>query len=155
MTTTASEAPAVTAARPGGGTAGQGAPAMVTVRQQAAEDAGLRCRVLVDAGVWDDCVTWTGADSARKGITLDEGARQDDLLYPAACALQRDSADGSGAGRPGALPFTVERVPRATAGRQAGKVTLSVTAGRGPRGTVTVTIGPAPADGDPTGGGAR
>lgn len=122
---------------------------MVAVPQQAAEEAGLRCRVLVDAGVWDDCVTWTGQDSARKGITLDEGARQDDLLYPAACALQRDSAGGSGAGRPGALPFTVERVPRTGPGREARRVTLTVTAARGPRG-ITVTIAPA---GDGAGGG--
>jgi hypothetical protein len=125
---------------------------MVAVPQQAAEEAGLRCRVLVDAGVWDDCVTWTGQDSARKGITLDEGARQDDLLYPAACALQRDSAGGSGAGRPGALPFTVERVPRTGPGREARRVTLTVTAARGPRG-ITVTIAPAPAGAG--GGGAR
>ena len=36
----------------------------MTVPQQAAQEAGLRCRVLVDAGVWDDCVTWTAQDSA-------------------------------------------------------------------------------------------
>ena len=134
--------------------AGRGAVPVVTVPQEAAQEAGLRCRVLVDAGVWDDCVTWTGQDSARKGITLDEGARQDDLLYPAACALQRDSADGGGAGRPGALPFTVERVPRTGPGREAGKVTLTVTAARGPRG-ITVTIAPAPAGCGAAGGGAR
>jgi hypothetical protein len=115
---------------------------MVTVPQQAAQEAGLRCRVLVDARVWDDCVTWTQEDSARKGIEQDEGARQDDLLYPAACALQRDSAEGSGAGRPGALPFTVERVPRTGPSREARKVTLTVTAARSPRG-ITVTIAPA------------
>ena len=127
---------------------------MVVVPPQAAQEAGLRCRVLVDAGVWDDCVTWTGQDSARTGITLDEGARQDDLLYPAACALQRDSAQGGGAGRPGALPFTVDRVPRTGPGRQARKVTLTVTAARGPRG-ITVTIAPAPAGDGRDGGGAR
>lgn len=132
--------------------AGRGAPAMVTVPPEAAREAGLRCsRVLVDTGVWDDCVTWTSQDSARTGITLDERARQDDLLYPAACALQRDSADGSGAGRPGALPFIVDRVPRTGPGREAGKVTLTVTATRGPRG-ITVTIAPA---GNSTMGGAR
>jgi hypothetical protein len=124
--------------------AARGTAPLVTVPPEAAQEAGLRCRVLVDAGVWDDCVTWTDQDSARKGITLDEGARQDDLLYPAACALQRDSAEGSGAGRPGALPFTVERVPRTGPGREAHKVTLTVTAARGPRG-ITVTIAPAPA----------
>lgn len=132
-------------------------PAMVTVPQQAAQEAGLRCRVLVDAGVWDDCVTWADEDSARKGIELDEGARQDDLLYPAACALQRDSAEGSGAGRPRVLPFTVERVPRAGSGREAGKVMLTVTAARSPRG-ITVTIAPAPpalAGSGPAGGGGR
>ena len=134
--------------------AGRGTAPVVAVPQQAAEDAGLRCRVLVDAGVWDDCVTWTGQDSTRKGITLDEGARQDDLLYPAACALQRDSAEGSGAGRPGALPFTVERVPRTGPGREAHKVTLTVTAARGPRG-ITVTIAPAQAGDGAAGGGAR
>ena len=149
---TTREAPAATAARTGGH--GPGPRNMVTVPQQAAEEAGLRCRVLVDAGVWDDCVTWTGQDSARKGITLDEGARQDDLLYPAACALQRDSAGDSGAGRPGALPFTVERVPRTGPGRDARKVTLTVTAARGPRG-ITVTIAPAPAGIGAAGGGAR
>jgi hypothetical protein len=130
-------------------------PAMVTAPQQAAQEAGLRCRVLVDAGVWDDCVTWTRQDSARKGITLDEGARQDDLLYPAACALQRDSAEDTRAGRPGALPFTVERVPRTGPGREAGKVTLTVTAARSPRG-ITVTIAPpALAGSGPAGGGGR
>ena len=133
---------------------GRGAPAMVTVPQQAAQEAGLRCRVLVDAGVWDDCVTWSGQDSTRKGISLDEGARQDDLLYPAACALQRDSAEGSGSGRPRALPFTVDRVPRTGPGREAHKVTLTVTAARGPRG-ITVTIAPAPAGCSAAGGGAR
>jgi hypothetical protein len=155
VVTTTGEAPAVPAARPGGRAAGQGARALVAVPQQEAEEAGLRCRVLVDAGVWDDCVTWTGQDSARKGIALDEGARQDDVLYPAACALQRDSAEGSGTGRPGALPFTVERVPRTGPGREAHKVTLSVTAARSPRGTVSVTIAPAPAGAGPVGGGAR
>ena len=134
--------------------AGRGTAPVVTVPPEAAQEAGLRCRVLVDAGVWDDCVTWTGQDSARKGITLDEGARQDDLLYPAACALQRDSADGSGAGRPGALPFTVERVPRTGPGREAHKVTLTVTAARGTRG-ITVTIAPAPAGYGRGGGDAR
>ena len=140
------EAPAVPAARPGGRAAGQGARAMVAVPQQAAEEAGLRCRVLVDAGVHDDCVTWTGQDSARKGIVLDEGTRLAEVLYPAACALQRDSAQGIGAGRPGVLPFTVDRVPRTGPGREARKVTLTVTAARSPRGTVTVTIAPADPD---------
>jgi hypothetical protein len=97
---------------------GPGAGSMVAVPRQAAEEAGLVSRVLADAVVWDDCVTWTEADSA----------------------------EGSGAGRPGALPFTVEWVPRATAGREAEKVTLTVTAGRSPRGTVAVTIGPARAN---------
>jgi hypothetical protein len=127
--------------------------AMVAVARQAAGEAGLASRVLVHPVVWDDCIAWTDADTARKGIGLDEAARRADVLYLAACALKRDSAAGSGAGRPGALPFTVERVPRASAGREAEKVTLSVTAGRSPRGTVTVTIGPAPAASDP--GGAR
>jgi hypothetical protein len=150
--TTTREAPAVPA-RPGGGTAGRGAADMVAVPQQAAEGTGLRCRVLVDAGVHDDWVTWTGHDSACKGIVLDEGTRLAEVLYPAACTLQRDSADATGAGRPRALRFTVERVPRIGPGREAHKVTLTVTAARSPRGTVTVTI--APADPDPVGGGAR
>ena len=148
MTTTASQAPA---ARTGSGT-GQGAAGMVTVPHQAAAEAGLVSRVLVDQAVWDDCVTWTEADTARKGIALDEATRRADVLYLAACALKRDSAGGSAPGRPGALPFTVERVPRATGGRAAQKVTLSVTAGRSPRGTVTVTIGPARAAGRALGG---
>lgn len=117
----------------------------VTVARQPAEEVGLVSRVLVDPMVWDDCVTWTEADTARKGIALDEATRRADVLYLAACALKRDSAEGSGAGRPRALAFTVERVPRITAGREAEKVTLIVTAARSPRGTVTVTIGPAPA----------
>jgi hypothetical protein len=148
VTTTTSQARAVPAARPGGAAARPGGYAMVAVPQQAAEEAGLVSRVLVDPVVWDDCVRWTEADTARKGIALDEATRRADVLYLAACALKRDSAEGSGAGRPGALVFTVERVPRAAAGREAEKVTLTVTAGRSPRGTVTVTIGPAP-------GGAR
>jgi hypothetical protein len=127
---------------------------MVAVPKQPAEEAGLMSRVLVDPAVWDDCVTWTEADTARKGIALDEAARRADVLYLAACALKRDSADGGGTGRAGALPFTVERVPRASPGRQAEKVTLTVTAGRSPRGTVTITIAPAPAAG-PGLGGAR
>lgn len=134
--------------------AARGTAPPVMVPQEAAQEAGLRCRVLVDAGVWDDCVTWTGQDSTRKGITLDEAARQDDLLYPAACALQRDSAEGSGAGRPGTLPFIVERVPRTGPGREAHNVTLTVTAARGPRG-ITVTIAPAPAGYSAVGGGAQ
>jgi hypothetical protein len=134
--------------------AARGTAHLVRVPQEAAQEAGLRCRVLVDAGVWDDCVTWTDQDSARKGITLDEGARQDDLLYPAACALQRDSAESSGAGWPGTLPFTVERVPRTGPGREAHKVTLTVTAARGPRG-ITVTIAPAPAGDGAAEGGTR
>lgn len=125
--------------------------AMVAVPRQEAEEAGLRCRVLVDAGVHDDCVTWTARDSARTGITLDEGTRLAGVLYPAACALQRDCAQGTGTGRPGVLAFTVDRVPRTGPGRQASTVTLTVTAARSPRGTVTVTI--APAGPDP--GGAR
>jgi len=125
---------------------------MVTVPQKAAEESGLVSRVLVDPVVWDDCVRWTEVDTARTGIALDEAARLADVLYLAACALKRDSAAGSGAGRPAPLAFALERVPRATAGRLAQKVTLSVTAGRGPRGTVTVTITPAPAPGL---GGAR
>jgi len=127
---------------------------MVTVPQQAAEEAGLVSRVLVDPVVHDDCIAWTDADTARKGIALDEAARRADVLYLAACALKRDSAAGSGAGRPGALAFSVERVPRTGPGRRAEKITLSVTAGRSPRGTITVTIGPAPAAG-PGPGGAR
>jgi predicted TIM-barrel enzyme len=133
--TTTSEVTAVSAAR---------TARMVAVPRQAAEEAGLAARVLVDIVVWDDCVTWTRADTARKGIMLDEAARLADVLYLAACALKRDSAEDNGTGRPVALPFTVERVPRATAGREAEKVTLLVTAGRGARGTVTVTITPAP-----------
>jgi hypothetical protein len=92
--------------------------------------------------VHDDCIAWTDADTARKGIALDEAARRADVLYLAECALRRDSAEGSGAARPGALPFTVERVPRTGPGREAEKVTLSVTAGRSPRGAVTVMTGP-------------
>jgi hypothetical protein len=146
--TTTNEAPAVPAARPGGG--GRGTAPAITVLRQAAEDAGLRCRVLVDPGVWDDCVTWTPQDSTRTGIALDEAVRLDEVLYPAACALQRDSAEGSGTGRPGALRFDVERVPRTGPGREARKVTLTATAARGPRG-ITVTIAPA----DPGPAGAR
>lgn len=127
---------------------------MITVPRQAAEEAGLRCRVLVDPGVWDDCVTWTRQDSGRKQIVLDEGTRLAEVLYPAACALQRDSAGGSGTGRPGMLRFTLERVPRTGPGREARKITLAVTAARSPRGTVTVTIAPAPAAG-PGPAGAR
>lgn len=149
--TTVRETPAVPAARTGGAAARPGGNGMVAVPRRAAEEAGLVSRVLVDPGVWDDCVRWTEADTARKGIALDEAARRADVLYLAACALKRDSAAGSGTGRPGAVPFTVERVARATAGREAQKVTLTVTAGRSPRGTITVTI--APADPDP--GGAR
>ena len=79
------------------------------------------------------------ADTARKVIALwIEAAQRADVLYLAACALKRDSAEGSGAARPGALPFTVEQVPRTGPGREAEKVTLSVTAGRSPRGAVTV-----------------
>jgi hypothetical protein len=116
---------------------------MVTVPRQAAEEAGLMSRVLVDPQVHDDCIAWTEADTARKGIALDEAARRADVLYLAACALKRDSAQDSGPGRPRAVPFPLERVPRATMGRQAEKVTLTVTAGRSLRGTVTVTIAPA------------
>jgi hypothetical protein len=141
-TTMASAAPAVAAVRAGGGEE-RGTAGMVTVPRQAAEEAGLMSRVLVDPQVHDDCIAWTEADTARKGIALDEAARRADVLYLAACALKRDSAQDSAPGRPGALPFTVERVPRATMGRQAEKVTLTVTAGRSLRGTVTVTIAPA------------
>jgi hypothetical protein len=74
---------------------------MVAVPRQAAEEAGLVSRVLVDPGVWDDCVAWTEADTARKGIALDEATRRADVLYLAACALKRDSAAGSGRAGPG------------------------------------------------------
>lgn len=145
---TVREAPAVPADRVGS------AALMVAVPQQAANEAGLMSRVLVDPVVHDDCIAWTDADTARKVIALDEAARRADVLYLAACALKRDSAEGSGAARPGALPFTVEQVPRTGPGREAEKVTLSVTAGRSPRGAVTVMIGPALAAG-PGLGGAR
>ena len=111
-------------------------------------------RVLVDPVVHDDCIAWTDADTARKVIALDEAARRADVLYLTACALKRDSAKGSGTARPGALPFTVEQVPRTSPGQEAEKVTLSVTAGRSPRGAVTVMISPALAAG-PGLGGAR
>ena len=84
---------------------------MVAVPQQAANEAWLMSRMLVDPVVHDDCIAWTDADTARKGIALDEAARRADVLYLAECALRRDSAEGSGAARPGALPFTVERFP--------------------------------------------
>jgi hypothetical protein len=88
---------------------------MVAVPTQAANEAGLMSRVLVDSVVHDNCMAWTDADTARKGIALDEAARRADVLYLAACALKRDSAEGSGAARPRAPPFTVERVPPASA----------------------------------------
>jgi hypothetical protein len=102
---TVREAPAVPADR-----VGSPAP-MVAVPQQAANEAWLMSRMLVDPVVHDDCIAWTDADTARKGIALDEAARRADVLYLAECALRRDSAEGSGAARPGALPFTVERFP--------------------------------------------
>ena len=43
-------------------------------------------RVLVDPVVHDDCIAWTDADTARKGIALDEAARRVDVLYLAECA---------------------------------------------------------------------
>ena len=59
-TITATETPAVPFGRP------NGAAPMVAVPQRVAEEAGLVSRVLVDPGVWDDCVAWTEADTARK-----------------------------------------------------------------------------------------
>ena len=125
--------------------AGHGRRGMKTVTPQAAEEAGLASRVLVDPRVWDDCVAWTEADTARKGIDLDESIRLADLLQWAVTALKRDSAQDSGAARPGAVPFTVERVPRAGTGRTAEKVTLTVTPARTASRTVTLTIAHAPA----------
>jgi hypothetical protein len=124
---------------------------MKTVPPEAAREAGLASRVLVEAGVWDDCVAWAEADTARKGIDLVESIRLDDLLQWAVTALKRDSAADSGAARPGAVPFTVERVPRAGTGRAAGKVTLTVTPARTASRAVTLTIAPAPAGPDPDG----
>lgn len=85
---TVREAPAVPADR-----VGSAAP-MVAVPQQAANEAGLMSRMLVDPVVHDDCIAWTDADTARKGIALDEAARRADVLYLAECALKRDSAEG-------------------------------------------------------------
>lgn len=63
---TVREAPAVPADR-----VGSPAP-MVAVPQQAANEAWLMSRMLVDPVVHDDCIAWTDADTARKGIALDE-----------------------------------------------------------------------------------
>ena len=123
--------------------AGHGRREMKKVPPEAVNEAGLASPVLVDPGVWDDCVAWTVADTARKGIDLDEGIRLADLLQWAVTALKRDSAAESGPSRPGAVPFTVERVPRAGTGRAAQKVTLTVTPSRTASRTVTLTIAPA------------
>ena len=135
--------------------AGHGRRGMKTVPTEAAKEAGLASRVLVDPAVWDDCVAWTEADTARKGIDLDEAIRLADLLQWAVTALKRDSAEDSAAARPGAVPFTVERVPRAGTGRAAEKVTLTVTPARTASRAVTLTIAPAPAGDGLAGGGAR
>jgi hypothetical protein len=89
---TVREAPAVPADR-----VGSAAP-MVAVPLQAANEAGLMSRMLVDPVVHDDCIAWTDADTARKVIALDEAARRADVLYLAECALKRDSAEGRPAG---------------------------------------------------------
>jgi hypothetical protein len=94
---TVREAPAVPPDR-----VGSPAP-MVAVPQQAANEAWLMSRMLVDPVVHDDCIAWTDADTARKGIALDEAARRADVLYLAECALRRDSAEGSGAARGAAV----------------------------------------------------
>ena len=77
---TVREAPAVPADR-----VGSAAP-MVAVPQQGANEAGLMSWMLVDPVVHDDCIAWTDADTARKGIALDEAARRVDVLYLAECA---------------------------------------------------------------------
>lgn len=105
---------------------------------QTAREAGFRYAVALTRAAWDDCVTWSDKDSARKHWPQDEAGRLWDMLtvtrFYMRGAMRRD---------PNADRCTVQVlcVPREGRGHKARMVTLVAHVGPSDQGEPVITIG--------------
>lgn len=123
-----------------------GAPIHVYTRAQALDDgtlidvskvareAGFTVPVAVTANVWNDCVAWDDADTARQTYQ-DESGRLWDVLWMAYVAARR--APGTST----VLPYQLFRIPRGGHARKAVRTTLHMHIGPGDAGEPVITIG--------------
>lgn len=97
-----------------------------------ASEAGFRVPVAITRAAFDDCVTWTDADSNRQTYQ-DEAGRLWDVLWMAYNAARR-------AGGRQRLAFQLYRVPRGGRGVRPRLTTLHLVIGPGDNAEPVITI---------------
>lgn len=106
---------------------------LVEVPAKLAAEAGLRLPVACTQAVWEDCVAWTAADTARTGAPQDETGRLWDLLTVTRAAAAR-------AGHTDRTEVVLARVPRDARSPQPQPATLRVVIGPGDDGEPVLTL---------------
>lgn len=106
---------------------------LVEVPAKLAAEAGLRLPVACTQAVWEDCVAWTAADTARTGAPQDETGRLWDLLIMTRQAAAR-------AGHTARADVKLARVPRDASGPRPRPVTLAAVVGPGDDGEPVLTL---------------
>lgn len=96
-----------------------------------AKEAGFRFSVAMTRAAWEDCVSWSEADSKRQTYQ-DEAGRLWDVLYMASLAARR----GGGS----EVRFQLYRVPRGGRGVRPRLVTLAMQCGPGDGCEPVITI---------------
>ena len=97
-----------------------------------AQEAGFRFPVAMTRAAWEDCVSWSDADSKRQ-THQDEAGRLWDVLWMASVAARRNGGSE--------LRFQLYRVPRGGRGVRPRLVTLQMHVGPGDEGEPVITVG--------------
>jgi hypothetical protein len=98
-----------------------------------AREAGFRIPVAVTVGVWEDCVAWEPADSARQ-THQDQSGRLWDVVFMASHAARMKR------GHDHQLTYELYRVKRGGKAKQATRVQLVLHIGPGDSGEPVLTI---------------
>jgi len=99
---------------------------------ETAREAGFRFPVALTRACWENCVSWSEADSMRQ-TCQDEAGRLWDVLWMASVAARRNGGSE--------LRFRLYRVPRGGRGVRPRLVALQTHCGPGDEGEPVITIG--------------
>ncbi len=98
---------------------------------EVAREAGFKWPVAMTCAAFEDCVSWSEADSRRQ-THQDESGRLWDVVYMARLAARRGGAEP--------IKFQLYRVPRGGRGVRPRLVTLKMMSGPGDQGEPVITI---------------
>ena len=99
-----------------------------------AKEAGFKWPVVLTAGAWEDCVTWTDDDSQQQKIHQDQSGRLWDVLYMASFAVRANKDSGD------RILFELYRVPKDGQSMDAELTTLKLIVGPGDSSEAVITI---------------